>query len=81
MQSILTAIVASDSFSLHLNIFQQMNVYGGFFTAIGCVYLILLIIFCFRSNVDDSMEKPELSDNNGSNFDDITIHKDCINSL
>lgn len=80
MQSILTAIVASDSFGLDLNIFQQMNVYGGFLAVIGCVYLILLAIFGIRS-IKVSTKEIESSNNNVNNIGNIAIQRDCINSL
>lgn len=64
MQSILTAIVASDSFGLDLNIFQQINVYGAFLTVIGCVYLLLLVIFGIRSFRDGNTKNTDSSTNN-----------------
>lgn len=81
MQSILTAIVASDSFGLNLNIFQQMNVYGGVFGFVGCAYLILLVIFGVRSIKGDSTKEIDSSNNNANNVDNVTIQRDCINSL
>lgn len=74
MQSILTAIVASDSFGLNLNIFQQMNVYGGFLAVIGCVYLILLVIFGIQSIKGNSTKEHDPHEANN-------IGKDCINSF
>lgn len=79
MQSILTAIVASDSFGLNLNIFQQMNVYGGFLAAIGCVYLFLLAIFGIRSIKGHSTK--ELDSDEVNNVGNVVIQRDCINSL
>lgn len=81
MQSILTAIVASDSFGLNLNIFQQMNVYGGFLAVIGCIYLILLIVFGVRSIKDDDAKDIDSSNNNVNNINNVTSQRDCINSL
>lgn len=49
LQSILTAIVVSDSFNLHLNIFQQMNVYGGVLAFVGFIYFALIVISSIRS--------------------------------
>lgn len=49
LQSILTAIVVTDSFNLHLNIFQQMNVYGGVLAFVGLIYLVLMVISSIRS--------------------------------
>lgn len=79
MQSILTAIVASDSFGLNLNIFQQMNVYGGFLAVIGCVYLILLAIFGIRSIKGHSTKEFNCGEVN--NIGSVVIERDCINSL
>lgn len=49
LQSILTAIVVSDSFNLQLNIFQQMNVYGGVLAFVGLIYFALIVICSIRS--------------------------------
>lgn len=76
MQSILTAIVASDSFGLNLNIFQQMNVYGSFLAIIGCIYLILLVIFGVRSTKDNSTN----DSSNVNSIGNVPVQRDCINS-
>lgn len=44
LQSLLTAIVVSDLFSMGLNIFGQFNVYGGFYVVLSLIYMILLLI-------------------------------------
>lgn len=49
IQSILTAIVVSDPFGLELNIFQQMNIYGGFLGFVGGIYFILLLVSIIQS--------------------------------
>lgn len=79
MQSILTAIVASDSFGLNLNIFQQMNVYGSFLAIIGCVYLMLLVIFGARSIKGNNTKEFDSRDVNSTG--NLAIQRDCINSL
>lgn len=47
LQSVLTAIVVSDAFELQLNIFQQMNVYGGFLAFVGFSYFLLIVFSGF----------------------------------
>lgn len=51
LQSILTIIVVSDSFSLNLNIFQQMNTYGGFLAFVGFLYFLLMAFSVIKSKV------------------------------
>lgn len=50
MQSVLTGVVVTDSFALDLSIFEQFNVYGGFYAVLALIYLIILIIDVTRQS-------------------------------
>lgn len=67
LQSILTAIVVSDAFGLGLNIFQQMNIYGGFLGVVGFLYFLLLLVSVVRtlrcSNTKDIVMKESSNTN------------------
>lgn len=88
LQSVLTILIASDAFEFNLNIFQQMNFYGVFLTAIGFIYFLLLLITVVlnrykgdRSSVICiSIKKTDLNSNvsNGANKiavdSELTMH-------
>lgn len=63
LQSILVAIVASDSFELKLSIIQQMNVYGGFLTIVGFLYALLMVISSVRTTNDTNTKKTDMNSN------------------
>lgn len=72
LQSILTAIVVTDSFELQLNIIQQMNVYGGFLALVGFLYFLLIVISCVKLS-STITNKTDLNSNPVENPNHITI--------
>lgn len=61
LQSILTAVVVTDSFALQLNIIQQMNVYGGFMALVGLLYLLLMLISAAKSMKSTNNNKNDIN--------------------
>lgn len=43
-QTLLTIIVASDLFELNLSIFDQFNVYASFYTFLGSIYFLFMVM-------------------------------------
>ncbi|XP_031621420.1 folate transporter 1-like [Contarinia nasturtii] len=73
LQSILVAIVATDTFELKLSIIQQMNVYGGFLAIVGCLYALLMVISSLPSSNETNTKKSDLNRNSVVDENYVTI--------
>lgn len=63
LQSILTAVVASDLFGFDFDIFQQMNIYGGFLAFVGGSYFLLMLIVAIQTMRNRNSTKTDLNGN------------------
>lgn len=68
LQSILTAIVVSDPIGFGFNIFQQMNIYGGFLGFVGFLYFLLLLVSVIRSFNGTNTNQPVKDESVHSNI-------------
>lgn len=73
LQAILTAVVASDLFGFKWNIFQQMNIYGGFLAFVGCSYFLLMLIDGIQTIRRGTTKKIDLNGNSDSNIGNIVL--------
>lgn len=64
MQSVLTAIVVTDAFSIDLSIYGQFNVYGGFYVFLALIYLFYILVDMIRLTCTNGEKARRLADEN-----------------
>lgn len=74
LQAILTVVVVSDLFNLNLNIFQQMNIYGGFLAVLGCSYILFMVIdYVSETMKNKKTKKIDLNGNAANDISNLSI--------